>query len=50
MSVPLKQLKRSKQLQNITSRNNFKYIVTITNIILFKVTAAIINKVNLTQK
>jgi len=28
-------------------RNDFEYIVTITNIMLFKVTAAIINKVNL---
>jgi len=31
-------------------RNYFEYIVNVKNIMLYKVTAAIINKVNLTQK
>jgi len=31
-------------------RNYFEYIVNIKNIMMYKVTAAIINEVNLTQK
>jgi len=31
-------------------RNNFEYVVNIKNMLLYKVTAGIINKVNLTQK
>jgi len=50
MSVCLKKLKRSKKLYKRNLRNNFENILTVKNIMLYKVTAAIINKVNLTQK
>jgi len=43
--VSLKKLKKEEKLL----RNYFEYIVNIKNI-LYKVTAAIINKVHLTQK